>query len=239
MTGMKEGQGQEPELTEETLDSIISDLQFAWTSMEKSTSALRTAYQHDASMLYEETVTYRRRVYTESACYGSYIFPGTSQLVSSIKKALENYAYVVHETLHSCLTTEKSRQHHFDISNARNHVTLAMLRYICDNGSQGSAFLRYASGSLSEQLSITPGNDHTSYSILDELQNLFACSRLDIFVKRGILATAYVSQEAIFIDCEESTLEVVAKWVGNLLSMCQKDIDSATRKRSNDSVTTK
>lgn len=90
-------------ITVELLDKVDNFLKRARSCIQTSTSVLRKAYQQDESILGQETMRFRRQLYSEGIMYGTKIYPYTIELVTETKETLENYIYLSYEDFGGCV----------------------------------------------------------------------------------------------------------------------------------------
>jgi hypothetical protein len=88
-------------------DDLLNDLQkslnTARVCISSSTELLRKAYTHDPSLNTTETISFRRRLYSEGLMYGCHVYPNSHELVKAVKSILENYVYLDYADFIECL----------------------------------------------------------------------------------------------------------------------------------------
>src|SRR5271154_3203467 len=102
-------------VTQTIIDNVDHSLKRAPICISNSTTQLRKAYQQDQSNLSDDTLKYRRQLYSEGIMYGTKVYPGALELVKDIQEILENYIHLDFSTFEyslediraECLTHSK------------------------------------------------------------------------------------------------------------------------------------
>jgi hypothetical protein len=97
------------EINESLLDEMLTKVAGASAAIRNSTAVLRRSYQRDSSNATADALVYRRKLYSEGVMYGTRVYPGTVELVKSVKRTLEYYVYLDYSDFSECVDEVRSK----------------------------------------------------------------------------------------------------------------------------------